>query len=352
MVSMDRKARKERPSERGIALVITLVIVTILVTLLVELTYSTQVNVRIAATYRDDLIAYYVARSGIELAMAVLRRDSEEDREEVEQSGGPNDNLDEPWANLTETVAAAQVLEPDLFGEGRLAVTVVDEDRKINVNLLKKIEGQDHVSFIVDRLFRYGEIDEGFQNAIADWVDQDQEETDPGGAEARYYEGLDIPYPCKDGPMDTITELRMIKGSDEAMKKTFEAFEGESPTKLQGKWTLEDLLSAIPDRGPNINVNTAPGPVIMALHEDIDALQVEETLQDRSADPFPTVQAFRDYFNNSFGISGLPPNLTVQSEYFSIESIGIVNEVEKRLIVTVHRNPGNGALDIISWRAE
>lgn len=346
---MSNKIRKGQSSERGIALVITLIIVTILVTLVVELTYSTQVSVRIAATYRDDLRAYYVARSGIELAMAVLTRDSEEDEEDIrqEKQGGRQDALDELWANLTETVVSAQVLEPDLFGGGRLVVQIIDEDRKINANLAN----EDPTASIMERLFLDGEISQDFRSAIADWIDEDEEETDPGGAETLYYEGLDIPYPCKDGPMDTISELRMIRGSEEARKKTFDPFENES-TKTQGKWTLEELLSAVPDRGPNINVNTAPGPVLMALHEDIDHLQVEETLQDRATDPFPTVPAFRDYFNNTFGISDLPPNLIVESEYFAIESIGMVGEVEKRLVVTVHRAPSSGAIDIISWRVE
>jgi len=346
----NKKVRTNGSSERGIALVITLIIVTILVTLVVELTYSTQVNVRIAATYRDDLKAYYVAKSGVELAMAVLTRDFEEDQEKIEDGTQTvrQDNLGELWANLTETAASAQVLEPDLFGGGRLLIRIIDEDRKINANLAN----QDPTASIMERLFLDGEIAQDFQSAIADWVDEDQEETDPGGAETRYYESLDIPYPCKDGPMDTISELRMIMGADEATKKTFNAFEGENDTALEGKWTLEELLSAVPGRGPNINVNTAPGPVLMALHEDIDFVQVEETLQDRATDPFPTVQAFRDYFNNNFGISDLSPHVTVHSEYFTIESIGIVGEVEKKLMVTVHRDPNNGALDKISWRAE
>jgi general secretion pathway protein K len=346
---MNDRSTRGRKSERGVALVITLILITILVTLLVELTYSTQVNVRIAATSRDDLKAYYVARSGIELAMAVLSRDFEEDQEEKEEKQiDPTDDLDELWANLGETVAAAQMLEPEFFGGGRLVVKIVDEDRKINMNLVN----EDPTSSIVDRLIIDGEISEELKNAITDWIDQDQEETYPGGAETRYYEGLDVPYIAKDGPMDTISELRMVKGSQEAMEKTFEAFEGEDSTKIKGKWRLDELVSGLPDRLHNININTAPGPVLMALHEDIDRLEVEETLQDRAADPFPRVDLFRDYFNNSFGISNLPPNLTVQSEYFSIESIGIVDEVEKKLMVTVRRDPSDGTLDIISWRVE
>ncbi len=346
---MSGKLRNRGGSEKGVALVITLILVTILVTLLVELTYSTQVNMRIATTYRDDLKAHYVARSGVELAMAVLRRDFDEDQaEKQEKQVDANDNLDELWATLGEAVAAAQALEPELLGGGRLAVSITDEDRKINANLVN----EDPTASIVDRLFLDGQINEDFKNAIIDWIDRDQEETYPGGAEGPYYESLEIPYPGKDGPMDTISELRMIKGSGEAREKSFAAFEGEIPTKAEGKWTLEELLSAVPGRRHNININTAPGPVLMALHEDIDGLDVQETLYDRAIDPFLRVDLFRDYFNNSFGISNLPPNITVRSEYFSIEAIGIVGEAEKKLQVTVRRDPNNGALDIISWRIE
>jgi len=347
---MTGKTRGRRSSERGIALIITLVLVAILVTLVVEVTYSTHVNVRIAATFRDDLSAYYVARSGVELALAVLRMDFEEDQEDVSQGkqSTRQDHLGELWANLDEAVTAAQGLEADLFGGGQLFLRIIDEDRKINVNLIN----QQSTYPIVERIFLDSEISEDYRSAIMDWVDENQEETDPGGAETRFYENLDNPYPCKDGPMDTISELRMISGHDEATKKAFEAFEGEKGSGDKGKWTLEDLLSAVPGRGPNINVNTAPGPVIMALHQDIDHLQVQEALQDRTADPFPRVDAFRDYFNNNFGIADLPPHLAVHSEYFLIESVGITGEIEKRLLVTVHRDPNKGSLQILAWRVE
>jgi len=337
-------------SQRGVALVITLVIVTILVTLLVELTYSTQVNLRIASTYRDGMKAYYIAKSGVELAMAVLQRDYEEDRRDVSEGkeAVQQDNLGELWANLGEAVAAAEVMEPDLFGGGRLLLKVVDEDRKINANLAD----QDPTSSILDRLFAQGGIGTDFKSAIADWIDEDEEVTDPGGGETRYYEGLEPSYPCKNGEMDTISELRMIRGGVEALDKTFDAFQGETEAGGSRKWTVEELLSAVPGRGAKININTAPGPVIMALHEDIDSLQVEETLQDRARDPFPRVEAFRDYFSNNFGISNLPPNLAVESHYFTIESIGIVGEVEKKLRVTVYRDPNKGTLETLIWRVE
>ena len=342
------RPKEVRRSQGGVALIVTLVIITILVTLLVELTYSTQVNVRLAGTFKDAVQAHYIAKSGIELALAALEKDFLEDQQDTTQGKqtGPNDNLNELWAKLPDAIAAAEALQPDIFGDGRLIVQIIDEDRKINANLVK----QEPIASIMDRLFARAEIGPEFKSCLTDWIDEDQEETQPGGAEGSYYEGLDSPYPCKDNPMDSISELAMIKGGKEAMEKALDPFEGE--VKKKRKWTLRDLLSAVPGRGPNINVNTAPGPVIQALHDDIDPVHMSEFILDRASEPFPTVQAFRDYFLNTFGISGLPPNLTVQSEYFHIESTGIVGKAEKMITAVVHRNPGNGFLEIVSWRTE
>jgi general secretion pathway protein K len=335
-------------SQRGVALIVTLVIITILVTLLVELTYSTQVNVRLASTFKDDVQAHYIAKSGIDLAMAALEKDFQEDQQDTTQGKqtGPNDNLNELWAKLPDAIAAVEALQPDMFGDGRLIVQIIDEDRKINANLVK----QEPIASIMNRLFARAEISQEFKSCLTDWIDEDQEETQPGGAEGSYYEGLDIPYPCKDKPMDSISELAMIKGGKEALEKTLPCFEGEG--KKNGKWTLKDLLSVVPGQGPNINVNTAPGPVIQALHDDIDPVHMNEFILDRASEPFPTVEAFRDYFKNTFGIAELPPNLTVRSEYFRIESTGIVGKAEKTITAVVHRNPGNGSIEIISWRIE
>ncbi|MFO7595413.1 MAG: type II secretion system protein GspK [Desulfocurvibacter africanus] len=48
-------------------------------------------------------------------------------------------------------------------------------------------------------------------NSIVDWTDEDTNFS-IGGAENDYYQGLDKPYLCKDGPMESIEELLLVKG--------------------------------------------------------------------------------------------------------------------------------------------
>jgi len=50
--------------------------------------------------------------------------------------------------------------------------------------------------------------------AITDWYDQDDIGTDGDGAETAYYEGLDVPYKCKNGDFNRIEELLLLRDVD------------------------------------------------------------------------------------------------------------------------------------------
>ncbi len=47
--------------------------------------------------------------------------------------------------------------------------------------------------------------------ALLDWLDPDDEPRE-SGAESEYYQGLDPPYDAKNGPLDSIEELLLVKG--------------------------------------------------------------------------------------------------------------------------------------------
>ena len=48
-------------------------------------------------------------------------------------------------------------------------------------------------------------------NSILDWIDSDNEAR-VGGAESIYYEGLAVPYSCRNAPLESIEELLQIQG--------------------------------------------------------------------------------------------------------------------------------------------
>jgi general secretion pathway protein K len=69
-----RGLRIETPihGERGVALLIALLVTTLLMALIVEFTYATRVSLRAAVNFRDSQRAYYLARSGVNVAGKLL----------------------------------------------------------------------------------------------------------------------------------------------------------------------------------------------------------------------------------------------------------------------------------------
>jgi general secretion pathway protein K len=66
------KAAQGSPARRGVALILVLTTLAILTSLGVDFSYSTRVNLKLAENLRDELRAYYMARSAINLTRMLL----------------------------------------------------------------------------------------------------------------------------------------------------------------------------------------------------------------------------------------------------------------------------------------
>jgi general secretion pathway protein K len=234
-------------------------ITAILVTLIVEVNYSTQVDVRISGNFRNDLQAYYLAKSGVNIAISYLKYDVE---------NTDTDNLDEDWA---------KPYPPVPVGDGFVKVMIEDENGKINVNRAVKGNGEvDQVIYdALSRLFQREEVDVGILDALIDWIDPNDE----GEAEGNYYLGLDPPFACKNGPLDTLSELRMIKGiTDEVYAK------------------ISKYLTIYSDG--KININTASKEVLVSLDDEMDEGIAEGIIQYREEEPFDTKGELKDMLND------------------------------------------------------
>lgn len=84
-----------------------------------------------------------------------------------------------------------------------------DEAGKINVNAFMKRDpsGQQ----LLAALLKLPNMNQELAASIVDWLDTDSETTN-GGAENDYYSAAELPYRCKNGPIDSIGELLLVKG--------------------------------------------------------------------------------------------------------------------------------------------
>jgi general secretion pathway protein K len=317
----------QRKNDRGIALLATLLAVALMTLLVVDFTTSAALGYRSAANQADQLRAYYLARSGIQVGLAVLVQDSLNKSLAKQQY----DSLDQTWA---------APIAPIAVDGGIVSMSIVDEARKIDVNKLfdqQKRAPAAPFAEILTRLLTNLGLSPELLPILLDWLDPDSVDSD-GGAEADYYLRLTPPYEPRNGPMPTIGDLRMLKGMNDA---TF--------------MRLSQYLTTMQE-GPGlccINPNTAPPEVLAALLPELenDADLVKQMIEVRDIRPFAqTTDAL-----NLPGISAisehLKPFLKVSSQYFLITAQGDFAGARKRIYATFRRNQ-NGTAMLMSWHED
>ena len=306
-------------NQRGIALLLTLVILVLLVTVIVEFDYGTKINLMTAGNFRDGVRATYLAKSGVAAARAALKDDA------IKQ--GLSDDLTEFWA---QPLAAFPV------GEGFVSIQVTDEAGKINLNKLGDTRStvQDDTRRTLRRLFILLELDPELVSAIQDWVDSDDTQQDQAGAEAPYYQRLDPAYQCKNAPMDTLSELLLVRGITPEIYRT-----------------LRPFLTTVSVDGSNgnglININTAELQVLQALDEDISK---DFARRIRDGRPYERLADFYTV-TNAAGVGGMNKPMArqigVASRYFTVVSRGQMVETEKIIKAMIERK-GNKTI-LLSW---
>ncbi|MBA2225481.1 MAG: type II secretion system protein GspK [Thermogemmata sp.] len=86
---------------------------------------------------------------------------------------------------------------------------LADEGGKININALIALDPTGETLY--NALLKLPNMTPEIADAIVDWVDSN-EDTRPNGAESAYYRGLAQPYSAKNGPLNTLDELLLVKG--------------------------------------------------------------------------------------------------------------------------------------------
>lgn len=254
-----------RSSRRGVALIMVLVITTVMSAIAADLANGSKVNVRAAANSRDELQAYFHARSAVELELFVLRFQG--------QLKGVLENfIPIPLFEMSGYLISSDTMKGILdrnptpsderkakkldqpFGdfEGSFWIEeVVDENRKVNLNfesgttcnpmhlLLAAVINDPKYDLLFESV---GTSRDPIRNRleiisnIADWVDGN-DLVDPACAitgdmagssntEDTRYDHLpyNVRYKPKNGQFTSLAELRMVPGVNDAFMRLFSQF--------------------------------------------------------------------------------------------------------------------------------
>jgi len=328
-------------NHRGIALLITIAVIALLVTVALELNRNARATAAAAAATRNSITLSNMATSGIHIAMAVLVKDKTESK---------IDSIQEGWADPEEM---AQILQEFPFEDGSLTVKISDELSRIQVNAIVKFpdrkKGNDPQMFLWDRfLTMYIFGDEYLEEieprsivaSLKDWIDAGDDDAITGstGAESDYYEGLNPPYSCRNGPIPHTSELILIKGI------TPDLFYGnEDKPGISEFVTADGMAPAGKNKSAfegKININTAEIPVLSALLP-LKHASFAQLIYDYRSEKTESVYLYDltdpQWYKNIPGLGDVeidPKLISTSSDIFRVESVASLDGHNMKMSVT------------------
>lgn len=287
---------------RGVVLILVLSMVALFAAMIVTFSADESLDIELAYNFRDSVQAQYIARGGVEAAVAILSDDDQ-----------AYDSEDEQWGMFAEYAAGASA-----YLEGaQLSGSIIDESGRIDLNTLAKDDsyrefriGQFKRLFTVLHIEITDEELNDLVYALIDWIDTDSE-TDLG-AEDDYYQSLHPPYHCKNAPLDSVEEILLVRG----MKKEY----------LTGTETYEGIRNHVTvGTGGKININTATGAVLMSLSDEVGDDVVSSIVDCRPfrSQEYGCIRGL-DLSGGSAESTWMRNTIDVKSERFSVEVTGVM----------------------------
>src|SRR5438552_4992994 len=195
-----------RHSQSGIALVIVMISIFVLTVLAVGFAFSMKVETKLAQHANNETELQWLGRSGIEYARWVLVLQGTCPME-------PYDALNQPWATgspsglCATNGGLAEVRSEVQLGHGSFTWKMTDLERKWNINTANE--------FLLQQALLLTGVDPSemtpIVNSILDWIDPDDNPRIQG-TETEFYQTLEPPYEAKNGPIDDLSELLLIRG--------------------------------------------------------------------------------------------------------------------------------------------
>jgi general secretion pathway protein K len=313
------------------ALLLVLVVVALLTSMLTDLAFSTLVDMRLTETFRDSTRAYYLAKGGVTAGRMLIQSDTNN-----------YDAQNEFWSQ--------GVINYPVADGYSITIQIQDQDGKLAINSM--VTGDNPQTVMIDRFYRFlqaikleDKIAAADQTdpaeltaALIDWLDTGDDpyteiHTDglgipTAGAEELYYRSLSKPYGCKNGPLETLEELSLVRGFTPEIVKLI------SPHLAVNKTVT-------------VNINTASAEVLMSLNLEISRDVADKIIDYRQTEPIRDFRQLEDVLVPEiyvvFKTLANLGQLSTTSQGYRIESSAQVNDGSRRLVAEVDKQ-GNKLL--------
>jgi len=227
-------------------------VMAILSVVALEFSFAMRTEITISKNHKEDLQCYAMAEGGVQRAIAELIYKHDARLQQMRKTLTVEETAQEQKEWMAD--GRSYTLPFDL---GSCEIRIMSEAGKININmvsefLLRKVIGQ---------LGLEGEAKDVVVDSVLDWRDTNDLYR-ANGAENDYYLSLKEPYYCKNGNLDSIEELLLVKGVTpdvyHGKKGTPEGEEGSAD-----RVGLKDIFS-IYSPGEQVDINSAT-PLVMNM---------------------------------------------------------------------------------------
>src|SRR5688500_15440188 len=201
---------ESRRQQRGIALIIVMIVIIVLSVLAGGFAYSMKVETRLARNSSFDSDVENLGRTAVERARYILAQHLRIPGE------GAYSSLNQFWASgipSTNELLMDMLLENDELPRGRTVIQIIDLERKFNLSAIRDERFSPILQTAIEAMgadpIQVPDIVESY----LDWVDPDDNKR-LHGAETDFHVDLNpaAPYVAKNGIMDDISELLLIRG--------------------------------------------------------------------------------------------------------------------------------------------
>lgn len=275
---------QESTGEKGVVLIALLWVLTAISILALSFARESRVEVVAARNARDLSDAYYIARAGISLTVYRLIERRLVPRVRQLELPGPPDPID------------LGVVTGD-FGDGSYELELQDESGKVNLNLVS----EDQLRALVEASGIQKPDSDVIVDSVLDWRDADPAHR-ANGAEDDYYQSLPQPYRAKNGRMETVEELLLVRG---VTPRYFYGIKEKDPAgNVVPLYGLSRYVTVYSNNN-RININYAPWPVLMSvpgMTVELASLIVER----RKTKPFENLQEITRDLPAIVGATALP----------------------------------------------
>jgi len=344
-------------NDRGYILLIVLMISAFLVSFTSDFFLTTHTYISYIKRLKNDINSEFLTYSGYEIAKAIL----DVDRLGISGSFMPGLNSNKSIDCHKDIWALDFPAIPVM--DYQVKVEIVDENSKINVSALAndKVEKTPYYGVLQRFLMNMG-LSLDISDALVDWVDPDDIRFPYGAESSGYYYNLTPSYSAKNGRLDSISEILLVKGispeiyygigggnygieknlvddnkgdvtiplykleemtassvkKDDIKSITSDA---ERPVGKERSRLLSDYLTAYGnwddfiDESNRININTASFRVLSSLSDDFSEEIAADIIRKRHLEPFTAASEISSFVKDYDSLANI---LTVKSRIFRI----------------------------------